>query len=60
MTLMLHCGAEPIDYPALRNIQTPEPTSAGDCTLSRLTNPRKQGTHVLPRHKHVYLENLNY
>ena len=26
MTLMLHCGAEPIDYPALRNIQTPEPT----------------------------------
>ncbi len=26
MTLMLHCGANPIDYPALRDIETPEPT----------------------------------
>jgi hypothetical protein len=23
---MLHCGANPIDYPALRDIETPEPT----------------------------------
>ena len=26
MALMLHCGANPIDYPALRNIVTPDPT----------------------------------
>jgi hypothetical protein len=26
MALMLHCGANPIDYPALRDIVTPEPT----------------------------------
>ncbi len=26
MTLMLHCGANPIDYPALHDIETPEPT----------------------------------
>ncbi len=26
MALMLHCGANPIDYPALRDIVTPDPT----------------------------------
>jgi hypothetical protein len=26
MALMLHCGANPIDYPALRDVVTPEPT----------------------------------
>jgi len=28
MTLMLHCGANPIDYPALRDIETPEATAS--------------------------------
>ena len=26
MALMLHCGANPIDYPALREVVTPDPT----------------------------------